>query len=90
MVTVKFTPALKRFFPELDVLEISGQTIYDVVEKVEVQFPGIKCYLVEESGSLRKHVNIYINNTLIKDRNRLTDTVASGSEVYIMQALSGG
>jgi molybdopterin converting factor small subunit len=47
-------------------------------------------YLLEEDGSLRKHVNIFVRDEMMVDRHRLSDTLTDGDEVLIFQALSGG
>ena len=60
------------------------------LDEIEERHKGIKDYIVDESGVLRKHVNIFIGNELIKDRNGLTDVAGENEEIYIMQALSGG
>ena len=90
MPSVNFTQALKRFYPQLESLNLEANTVKEVLEAVELQFPGIKSYLVDDQGRLRKHVNVFVNGSLIKDREKLMDAVSSDSEVYIMQALSGG
>lgn len=90
MPQVKFTSALQRFFPSLQNMETEGQTVLEVVESINQQFPGLKDYLLEEDGSLRKHVNIFLKEELIRDRNQLSDPVRPTDEVLIFQALSGG
>lgn len=90
MATVKFTYALKRFYPDLDTLEIEAPDVNSVVHSIEQNYPGIKDYLLDEQGSLRKHVNIFVDGSLITDRETLLDQLTERSEVYIMQALSGG
>ncbi len=47
-------------------------------------------YLLDESVALRKHVNIFIGENLLRDRMKLGDTVGEHDEIFIMQALSGG
>jgi hypothetical protein len=47
-------------------------------------------YVLDEQGSLRKHVNIFIDGSIINDRTKLTDSFSEHSEIYIIQALSGG
>ena len=47
-------------------------------------------YIIDEQGALRKHVNIFIGNSVIEDKTSLADKVNESDEVYIMQALSGG
>ncbi|MFY0651893.1 MAG: MoaD/ThiS family protein [Cyclobacteriaceae bacterium] len=90
MATVKFTANLKRFYPELRAMEIEARNVSDLLEELETKFPKIKHYLVDEQGRLRKHVNIFIGDELIEDRQGLTDEINSGQDIYIMQALSGG
>lgn len=90
MPTVKFTANLKRFFPTLSVVETDALDLNQILAQLEVNFKGIKDYIVDEQGQLRKHVNIFIGNELIQDRITLSDTVNPNDEIYIMQALSGG
>ncbi len=90
MAIVKFTRALRRFYPDLKPLQIDAVSIAEVLAEINRQHPGLADYIVDERGKLRQHVNIFINNSLINDREALSDTVAAHEEVYIMQALSGG
>lgn len=90
MPTVKFTYALKRFFPNLKDTPIQGDSLPVVLKNIDQQYPGIQNYIVDEQGALRKHVNIFIDGELIQDRTQLSDAFSENSEVYIMQALSGG
>ena len=90
MPTVKFTKALKRFFPELQDTPAKGMTLADILGEMDGHYPGVKNYLLDEHGQLRKHVNIFIDGNMISDRNALNDTFSDKSEIYIIQALSGG
>jgi hypothetical protein len=90
MAHIKFTPNLKRFFPDLAPVEIEADTIADVVAAVDARWRGLADYIVDEQGQLRKHVNIFIGGELIRDKQNLTDAVNSDTKIYIMQALSGG
>jgi sulfur-carrier protein len=90
MATVRFTYALKKFFPGLKDTATSVATLSEVLNEMEITYPGIRSYIVDEQGSLRKHVNIFIDGRLINDRVTLADSFSEGSEIYILQALSGG
>ncbi len=90
MARIKFTSALKRFFPRLTETEIGGGTVKEVLINIEEIHPGISNYIVDEHGHLRKHVNIFVQGDLIKDREALNDKVKSSDEVLVFQALSGG
>ena len=90
MPTVKFTYALRRFFPGLKDTPANGSTLKEVLQEVEGRYPGIRSYILDEQGSLRRHVNIFIDGALINDRTKLNDGFNDHSEIYIIQALSGG
>jgi len=90
MPTVKFTYALKRFFPGLKNTPVKGSTLAEVIDEMEALYPGVRSYVLDDQHSLRQHVNIFIDGAIIKDRRALSDPFAENSEVYIMQALSGG
>ena len=90
MPKLNFTPALKRFFPDLEEGHFQGATVQELLDNLEAAHPGINSYLRDETGQLRKHINIFIENQLVQDRNELADTLTDTDEVLIFQALSGG
>ena len=90
MVKVKFTSALKQFFPDLSTQELEGASIKELISSIESIYPGMQDYLLEEDGSLRRHVNIFVRDEMMVDRHRLSDTLIDGDDVLIFQALSGG
>jgi molybdopterin converting factor small subunit len=71
-------------------MDLAVEKVSDVIVEIEKKYPGLESYLLDELGRLRQHVNIFVDGSLIKDREQLTDTLTSDSEVFIMQALSGG
>jgi len=89
MAHVSFTPHLLRHV-QADPGEFAGGTVRAVLDAVFAEYPAMRSYVVDEQGALRKHVNIFIDGTPIKERENLSDIVGVGGEVYIMQALSGG
>jgi molybdopterin converting factor small subunit len=93
MATVRFTKHLIRFFPDLAnqaIIEAQGDTVAGVVNALDEKYPGLAAYVVDEQGALRKHVNIFLDDELIHDRQKLQDPVAEDDRIYIFQALSGG
>jgi|TARA_B100000900_G_C20570674_1_gene713091 molybdopterin converting factor small subunit len=90
LIKVKFTSALKQFFPDLRAQEFQGTSIKEIIASIDAIYPGMQNYLLEEDGSLRKHVNIFVRDEMMTDRDTLSDTLTEGDEVLIFQALSGG
>ena len=90
MAYVTFTRHLQRFFPELADGEVPGATVRDVVDALERRHPGFRSFVVDETGRLRKHVNVFVGEEPIADRETLGDPIAPDAKLYILQALSGG
>ena len=90
MPLVKFTKNLQRFFPNLETVQVDGEDIAAVVGALDELYPGLAAYLVDDQGTLRQHVNIFIGEDLIQDPKTLSDKVKDEDQVYILQALSGG
>lgn len=89
MPVLRFTTHLARHLPEPR-LTVAGETVRRVLDAAFADDDILRGYVLDEQGRLRKHVNIYVDGRLIGDRLRLSDPVAPGSEVYVLQALSGG
>ena len=89
MARVVFTSHLQRHVscPEKTV---DGSTVREALDRVFADNEPLRGYIVDERHRLRKHVVIFIDGEVIRDRNGLSDPITDRSEVYVMQALSGG
>lgn len=90
MPQVRFTSHLTKFFPGLGPTSVAGATVAEVVALLDERYPGLADYIVDDRGALRKHVNIFVGESVVRDRARLQDAVGEHDEIYVMQALSGG
>jgi sulfur-carrier protein len=91
MPRVVLTRHLLRFFPTLqEVEEVDGATVREVIAALDVKHPGLALYIVDETDRLRRHVNVFVGDEPICDREALSDLVPPGKDVWILQALSGG
>ncbi|WP_422367043.1 hypothetical protein [Pelagibius sp.] len=89
MPRVTFTANLQRHL-DCSSLDAVGDSIAAVMADVFEQRPQMRSYIVDDQGQLRRHVNIFVDNAMIKDRKGLTDPVGADEEVFVFQALSGG
>ena len=89
MPEVKFTQNLQRHLATPP-CQASGGTLREVLDDVFRQNPQLRGYVLDDLGHLRKHVVVFIDGEMIEDRTALSDTVAPTSELFVMQALSGG
>jgi sulfur carrier protein ThiS len=69
---------------------VPGDTVRAVLEGIFEENPKLRSYLLDDQGALRRHVNVFINDATVRDRERLTDAVSGTDEIFVMQALSGG
>ena len=92
MAQVELTQHLKNLFPQLaqTPLSLEAPSLASVIGELERLAPGVAFYICDERGRLRRHVNIFVDNELLIDRNTLSDPLHEGSRVFIAQALSGG
>jgi hypothetical protein len=92
MAKVDLTRHLYSFFPHLEGMDlhVEASTVADVVQELERIAPGFAFYVCDERGRLRRHVNIFVGEERVADRERLSDRVGPEARVTIMQALSGG
>jgi molybdopterin synthase sulfur carrier subunit len=90
MPRLRFTSHLRRFFPKLEEMSVAGATVAETVAALDHLHPGLAGYITDDQGALRKHVNIFVNASPIRDRERLSDPLGPDDEVFILQALSGG
>jgi molybdopterin converting factor small subunit len=88
-VTVVFARAFRRHVDCPDA-QVTGATIGEVLDEYFASHPATRTYVVDDTGGVRRHVALFLNDEAITDRITLTDPVADGDRVHIFQALSGG
>ena len=89
MATVVFTPNLRRHV-ECPTEEVAGSTVRAVLDQVFANNPRLRTYVLDDQGALRHHMGVFVDGEQIADRENLSDAVRPTSEIYVMQALSGG
>jgi hypothetical protein len=89
MARVLFTQNIQRHVscPET---EAPGAILREVLDAVLAHNPAARSYVLDDQGALRRHITIFLDGGLIRDRVRLSDPVAANSTIYVFQALSGG
>jgi molybdopterin converting factor small subunit len=89
MATLVFAASLRRHV-DAPAARLAGATLRAVLEAYFSAHPPVRGYVLDDQGAVRKHVAIFINGTLIRDRAGLADPVRESDEIYVVQALSGG
>lgn len=69
---------------------VEGKTVREVLDAYFSKHEGVRAYVLDEQGALRRHVVIFVHDVQARDRTTLSDPVLPDQTVYVMQALSGG
>lgn len=89
MCRIVFAPSIQRHVP-VEACDVSAATLSAALEAAFAETPALRGYLLDDQGGLRRHLTIFIDGLRLRDRARLSDALAADSEVYVVQALSGG
>jgi len=89
MAHVAFTQNIQRHVA-CTATECAGTTVREVLDRVFAANPRARGYVLDDQHGLRRHMAIFVDGTMIRDRAGLSDPVTSTSRIYVFQALSGG
>jgi molybdopterin synthase sulfur carrier subunit len=90
-ITVRIPTPLRKLTNEQDTLvaEHNG-TLAELIDVLERDYPGLKERLCDETGELRRFVNVYVNGEDVRFLSGLATSLAPGTEVSIVPAVAGG
>lgn len=89
MPTIEFTANLARQ-TNAPRSSVDGATVRECLDTVFAQHPTLRGYVLDDQQAVRQHVVVFVDGTAIRDRRTQSDAVMSDSEIFVMQALSGG
>ena len=90
MPSVRIPTPLRKLTADKDEVSISATNVNELIETLESQFPGIKNRLCDESGNLRRFINLYVNNEDIRFLNGKETSLKEEDVVSIIPAIAGG
>ena len=90
MPSVRIPTPLRKLTSELEVVQIAGGTVEEIITNLEKTFPGLKDRLCDEKGEVRRFVNIYINDEDIRFLDNQSTLVEETDELSIVPAIAGG
>lgn len=89
MVNVEFAASLRRHVPCAP-QNVAVGSLREVLEAAFAAAPELRHYVLDDQGHIRKHVAVFVNQTMLLDRRNLGQRLASGDRVLVIQALTGG
>lgn len=89
-VLVRIPTPLRAMTKGSGEVHATAETVADLIEDLERQYPGLRERLVEESGEIRRFINIYVNQEDIRFLQGAKTALKQGDEVSIVPAIAGG
>jgi molybdopterin synthase sulfur carrier subunit len=90
MIKVRIPTPLRPLTKNQGEVDVTAGSIADMVNTLEASYPGIKARLCDDSGELRRFVNIYVNEEDIRFLKGKDTSLKTGDEVSIVPAIAGG
>lgn len=86
-VVVTLPGALQRLFPESPRrVEVAGATVDEALDALNARWPGMRDRICDSTPAIRRHINVFVDG----ERAALDTSLASGSTVIVLTAVSGG
>ena len=89
-VVIKIPTPLRKLTAERDTVTSEGENLAQCILQLETEYPGLKDRLCDQSGELRRFVNVFINGEDVRFLSGLETPVKAGDEVSIVPAVAGG
>jgi molybdopterin synthase sulfur carrier subunit len=89
-VSVRVPTILRPYTKGASEVSVEGATLNEVLESLDTSFPGIKGRVLDDSGELRRFVNVYVDNDDVRFAEGLQTSIKDGGQVSIIPAVAGG
>ena len=89
-IKVRIPTPLRKLTKEQDVVQASGDTLAEMIETLEQEYPGMKDRLCDETGELRRFVNVYVNDEDIRYLAKENTPTKDGDTISIIPSIAGG
>jgi len=89
-VKIRIPTPLRKLTHDEEVVETSAESVSAAITDLETRYPGIKERLVDESGEVRRFVNVYVNEEDIRFLDNGETVLKNGDEISIIPAIAGG
>jgi MoaD family protein len=89
-VTVKIPTPLRPITAGQSEVKIEGATVGEILRKMDAQFKGFGERVLDEGQSVKRFINVFINDDNIRDKKNLETEVKNGDTISILPSIAGG
>ena len=89
-ITVLVPSPLRPYCGGASELSLSAPSVRAALDEIERRHPSLHRYVCDETGAVRRHVNLFVNTSHVRDREGLDTALMPGDVLTILPAVSGG
>ena len=89
-VSVRIPTILRPYTAGAAEVKAEGGTLSDVIDALEGEHPGIRARVLDDTGQLRRFVNVYVNDDDVRFAEGLATATPDGTSISIIPAVAGG
>ncbi len=89
-VKVRIPSALQKLTQNQSEVECSGKSVEEILQDLEKNYPGIRERICDQTGKVRRFVNVYLNDEDVRFLDGEKTVLKDGDEVSIVPAIAGG
>jgi molybdopterin converting factor small subunit len=89
-IVVRVPAALRHYCAGKDALQLSAATVRAALTELERRQPALYACVCDETGAVRRHINLFVNDSHMRDLNGLDTALAPGDVLTVLPAVSGG
>jgi molybdopterin converting factor small subunit len=89
-ITIHLPAALRGCCEGASTISLSAPSVRAALEHIERSHPDLYRSVCDETGTVRRHVNLFVNSSDVRDRDGLDTALAPGDIITILPAVSGG
>ncbi len=87
---IRIPTPLRKLTGDLELVQAEGSTVGELLQSLDTTYPGLKERICDESGNVRRFVNVYLNDEDIRFLEERATPVKDGDEISIVPAIAGG
>jgi molybdopterin synthase sulfur carrier subunit len=90
MAQIRIPTPLRKLTNDTEIVSADASSLGEAIDRLEGEYPGIKERICDESGEIRRFVNVYVNGEDVRFLDNLATRLAPNDEVSIVPAVAGG
>ena len=90
MAKIRIPSPLRKLTNDAEIVDAEAASLAEALDLLDGEYPGIKERICDETGQIRRFVNVYVNGEDVRFLDNLGTPLKTGDEVSMVAAVAGG